>query len=172
MVGTKGGFTFLASKAFQSISCKINQPQFSFPSLLLCVLRNITSLYSPWRSDAFSHPQHLSLQRQDAALDFFVAAEKTCMISVQKFRERGGMREAESYCVRASTKMDSDPKESLGPQRSGRWRFSFTQVKWQQCSSSTTPAAVQLRAARERAGTDCRSVGLRLGAWSDRWVWC
>lgn len=78
MVGTKGGFTFLASKAFQSISCKINQLALSFPSLFLHVpVKKNAGFYSPGRSDASSHPQHLSLQLQDVALDFFVAADKT-----------------------------------------------------------------------------------------------
>lgn len=77
MVGTKGGFTFLASKAFQSISCKINQLVFSFPSLFLHVPIKNADFDSPGRNDASLHPQHLSLQLQDVALDFFVAADKT-----------------------------------------------------------------------------------------------
>lgn len=68
MVGTKGGFTFLASKAFQSISCKINQLVFSFPSLFL---------YDPiQKMVASTHPEEVMLFY---ILSIFLSSSKTSL---------------------------------------------------------------------------------------------
>lgn len=170
MVGTKGGLTFLASKACQSICCKTDELMFSFPSLLLCVLRNNTSLYSPWRSDAFSHPQHLSLQLQAAALDFFVAADKTCRVSVEKFG--GRERKDECYCVRANTKMRWTVKfilpdlwAVLAPWRNGQTKFLAVLFQPAKSSAAAKPGPVpeQTHLSPCRAVLPCLGTGGDLG---------
>lgn len=139
----------------------------------LCVLRNNTSLYSPWKSDAFSHPQHLSLQLQDAGLDSFVAADKTCKVSVEKVRGRERKEEGWALLCKSQhqDEVDSEihtawPMDNLCPLKKGTDKALAFSSALSACqhSSSSSWARTSARADSSVSLQSCAAM-----SWYWRW---